>query len=101
MAIILETLMLILFGLSWPASVYKSWRSRSTGGKSLLFLGFVALGYTLGLIGKIFFAPSYVIIVYCINLSFVLTDIVLYFRNRRVEKSRAIQPLKVIANSKH
>ena len=80
-----ETVMMICFGISWPASVYKSWTSRKTGGKSLLFLCLIDFGYLIGLMGKILYNPGYVIAVYCVNMTFVTTDIVLYFRNRRLE----------------
>lgn len=79
-----EAIMLICFGVSWPVSVYKSWTSKSVKGKSLLFLCLIDTGYVVGLIGKILYNPSYVIVVYCINLIFVTTDIVLYFRNKRL-----------------
>ena len=36
-ATLCETLMIICFGLSWPLSVYKSWKSRTAKGKSLQF----------------------------------------------------------------
>ena len=32
---ILETLMIISFGISWPLNILKSYRSRTTKGKSL------------------------------------------------------------------
>ncbi len=83
MAEILEAVMLICFGLSWPVSVYKSWKSKSIGGKSIFFLCLILIGYLVGLAGKIIFNPSYVIIVYCINITFVSTDIILYFKNKR------------------
>ncbi|MDR1631079.1 MAG: hypothetical protein LBS36_12845 [Oscillospiraceae bacterium] len=89
---VLEAVMLICFGVSWPVSVYKSWKSGSTGGKSLLFLLLIDFGYVAGLAGKILFRPSPVIVVYCINLVFVITDIVLFLRNRRRETVRAAQP---------
>lgn len=82
----LEALMLVLFGLSWPVSVRKSWVSKRTGGKSLLFLCFIEVGYICGLIGKIIFNPSYVIAIYCMNLVFVTADILLYLRNRKLER---------------
>jgi len=85
MAEICEVIMLVCFGASWPVSVYKSWTSRSTKGKSLLFLLLIDTGYIVGLTGKLIFSPSYVIAVYCINILFVTTDIVLFFRNRRLE----------------
>lgn len=77
--------MLICFGVSWPVSVYKSWVSRKTGGKSLAFLFLIDFGYLVGLVGKILFNPSYVIAVYVLNLVFITADILLYFRNRRLE----------------
>ena len=80
-----EMIMLICFGVSWPVSVYKSWVSRKTGGKSLLFLFLIWFGYLVGLIGKLLFNPSYVIAIYIVNLCFVTADIVLYFRNRNIE----------------
>ena len=83
--------MLICFGISWPVSAYKSFKSRQTGGKSLLFLILIDVGYVVGLIGKILFRPDYVIIVYCVNLFFVTLDLILYFRNRRLEKRRATE----------
>jgi hypothetical protein len=86
MANLFETTMLICFGISWPVSVYKSWISRKTGGKSLFFLLLVEFGYLVGLTGKIIFNPSYVIAIYVLNFIFVTTDIALYFRNRAIEK---------------
>ena len=85
MANLFEMTMLICFGVSWPVSVYKSWVSRKTGGKSLLFLCLIEFGYLVGLLGKILFSPSYVIAVYVLNMVFVAADIVLFFRNRRLE----------------
>ena len=85
MAEILEALMLICFGASWPFSVIKSYRARSTKGKSLLFLLLIGSGYVIGLAGKILYKPGYVIIVYALNTCLVFADIALYFRNKRLE----------------
>lgn len=82
---LLEMAMLICFGVSWPISVYKSWVSKKTGGKSLLFLFLIEFGYLVGLIGKLIYNPSYVIAVYVINLFFVTADILLYIRNKTIE----------------
>ena len=83
MAEVLEAIMLVCFGASWPVSVIKSWKARSNKGKSLLFLLLIDSGYVFGIIGKIFFRPSWVIVVYCFNIIFVTCDIVLYFRNAK------------------
>ena len=50
---ILETLMIISFGISWPTSIHKSYTARSTKGKSLLFLFFIFVGYLFGIAAKL------------------------------------------------
>ena len=87
--VICETIMIICFGLSWPNNVMKSLRSRTAKGKSLSFLLLVELGYTAGIIGKII-SKTYNLatIFYFINFSMVLTDIILYFRNARLDRER-------------
>lgn len=89
MSEIFEAVMLICFGISWPFSVIKSFRSRKTGGKSLTFLILIFVGYVSGLVGKILFNPSIVLLVYSCNTFFVGADLLLYFRNRRIEKAEA------------
>ncbi|GHV27989.1 hypothetical protein FACS18948_6310 [Clostridia bacterium] len=79
---LLESIMLVLFGCSWPVSVVKSYRSKSNGGKSRFFLWLIWLGYVAGLVGRAVYNPSYVIIFYCINLLSISADIALYYRNR-------------------
>ena len=86
-----ETIMLICFGLSWPISVYKSIRSRSTKGKSAFFIVAIIIGYISGIIGKIVNGQiSYVLILYCINLCVVSVDLGLYLRNAKYEKESSI-----------
>ena len=85
---IFEFIMLACFGLSWPISVYKSIRSRSTQGKSVVFIIAIIIGYISGILGKIVNGQmGYVLIVYCFNLAVVSVDLALYFVNRRREKS--------------
>ena len=84
---IFEIIMLICFGISWPISVYKSIRSKSTKGKSVVFIIAIIIGYISGVIGKIVnHQISYVIILYCINLIVVSIDLGLYFINSNREK---------------
>lgn len=52
MAEILETAMIICFGVSWPVNLFKAVRSRTTKGSSLLFLCLIEAGYIVGIIGK-------------------------------------------------
>jgi hypothetical protein len=83
---IFEILMLVCFGAAWPLNIYKSLTSRSTSGKSLLFLLVVNTGYICGMIHKIVFSYDGVIFLYALNFLMVSIDIVLYFRNRRIER---------------
>ena len=88
---VLEAMMLILFGISWPFNLLKSIKSQSTKGKSLLFLYLIDLGYLAGITSK-FFSTSFVwqtdwwvFAIYVINFSFVSADLVMYFINRHKE----------------
>ena len=87
----LEAVMVISFGISWPMSILKSYQSRTAKGKSLFFLFMIWIGYVAGTAWKVteflqtgvFRYPSFF---YILNLLMVSTDIVLYFRNRRLDK---------------
>lgn len=79
---ILEMLMVIAFGISWPLNIIKSYKARTAKGKSLLFLLFIFFGYVCGILSKVITDNiTYVFIFYCINIVMVLIDIVLYYRN--------------------
>lgn len=89
---IFECIMLICFGLSWPISVVKSIRSRSTKGKSVVFIVAIIVGYISGILGKIVNGQiTYVLALYCLNLAVVSVDLMLYFINRRQEKILATE----------
>ena len=86
MVSLMESVMLICFGLSWPISVYKSFTSRSTGGKSPIFMVAILLGYLAGMSGKLMGGEvNYVFGLYLLNFAFVSLDLALWFRNRRLE----------------
>ena len=83
-----EAAIIICFGISWPMSVLKSWRSRTTKGKSLLFEIFILIGYLCGIAGKFMtHNVTYVLVFYMINTVMVLIDLALYYRNSRLDKS--------------
>lgn len=88
LASILETLMIVSFGVSWPLSIMRSYRSRSTKGKSLMFMCFILFGYFCGLASKIISGTyNLAFWFYIPNICMVTTDICLYFRNKRIEAS--------------
>ena len=93
MAEILEIVMLISFGASWPLNVVKSYRARTAKGKSLPFLCLILFGYIAGMASKFvnphfdFAAKWYVLFFYALNFVMVFVDFLLYFRNRKLDKS--------------
>lgn len=89
MSEIFEAAMVICFGISWPMSVYKSWKSRTTKGKSLLFECFIFIGYICGSAGKIITRNiTYVFVFYILNLCMVGVDLCLYYRNWKLDQAR-------------
>jgi len=87
---IFEAIMVISFGLSWPLSIYKSYKSRTTKGKSLLFMLFIQFGYICGIISKLLGGTlTYVFIFYVLNFVMVAIDLGLYFRNSRIQSDVA------------
>jgi hypothetical protein len=87
---IFEAAMLFCFGFAWPLSIYRSYKSRTNSGKSLSFLCVVFLGYVSGTLHKIIYNFDLIIILYILNGLMVLTDILLYYRNERIQKRSAI-----------
>lgn len=92
---LLEAIMIILFGLSWPLSIYKSYTSRTAKGKSLTFEILIWIGYIAGILrkvlqisgGGVFDGLFYLgFVFYIFNMSEVTIDILLYFRNRRLDR---------------
>ena len=90
---IFEAAMVICFGASWPLNLYKSVKSKTAKGKSLLFEILIATGYVCGIVGKIYSftvlgAPvTYPFIFYILNLVMVTADILLTLRNRKLDKA--------------
>lgn len=86
---IFEAGMLICFGVAWPLNIIKSWRSRTAAGKSIIFEYAIIVGYIFGIINKIVYSRDIVLVLYIINLVMVSADVVLYYRNRKLDAERA------------
>lgn len=90
MSEILETIMLICFGMSWPISVIKNIRARSAKGMSLGFILLITAGYAAGITAKIINGSiNYVLIVYVLNIAIVLVNLAVYFRNRSLDARKS------------
>ena len=85
---ILEILMVVCFGCSWPMNVRKSYLARTTKGKSLGFLIMICIGYVCGIASKIIGGAFkwYVMFFYVLNLCMVLADVAMYVRNYRLDQ---------------
>lgn len=86
MSSILETIMLVCFGFSWPINVIKAFKARSAKSTSLPFILLIMLGYIAGICAKIVEHKfNYVLVVYFINLAIVSVNLAVYFRNRHLD----------------
>ena len=95
---ILEIIMVVSFGASWPLNVMKSYKARTTKGKSLGFLLLIFFGYIAGIASKLtsatyladFSEKWYVLFFYVLNFLMVGGDLVLYIRNYRLDKKNGV-----------
>lgn len=82
---IFEAGMLFCFGAAWPMNIYKSLKAHTAKGKSLPFLLSIEIGYVCGMINKLLYHYDFVFYLYLLNFLMVGTDIVLFFRNSRLD----------------
>jgi len=80
---IFETIMLLCFGLAWPFSIYRLWKTKTSAGKSMFFLCIVLLGYMSGILFKIYGVLDEVIFLYVLNSILVSIDLALTMKYRK------------------
>ena len=89
MGSILETVMLVCFGFSWPLNVMKAYKAKTAKGTSLPFIMLIITGYIAGISAKLISGQiNYVLIAYILNLAIVSLNLVVYFRNVSLDKKR-------------
>ena len=89
MSQVLEAMMLICFGISWPMNAYKAYKARTAAGSSLAFILLILFGYLCGITAKILTGNiNYVLIVYFLNLITVCLNLAVYFRNKNLDHRR-------------
>ena len=96
MSEILEVIMIVSFGASWPLNLMKSYKARTAKGKSVAFLLLIFFGYIAGIVSKLCNASYmaeigqkwYVLFFYVLNFVMVGADLCMYFRNRRLDALR-------------
>ena len=95
---LLEIIMIVSFGVSWPFNVIKSYKARTTKGKSLLFLCLVLFGYIAGICSKLlnseymmnFASKWYILFFYVLNFVMIFADFCLYFRNLKIDRASGV-----------
>lgn len=98
---LLEALMILCFGISWPISIRKSWLSGTAKGKSLFFEVFIWSGYIFGMLRKWILWRAAVEagntvdwlfllgwVFYILNFLEITVDMLLYLRNVRLDRQR-------------
>ena len=88
-ASVLEALMLLSFGLSWPINALKAWKARTAKATSPAFLALITFGYVAGIAAKfVGHNVNWVLGVYLFNLVALIVNDLIYLRNRRLDTQR-------------
>ena len=88
---VFEIIMLCCFGAAWPASIYRSYKARTAKGKSMLFMVVILIGYVAGMLHKIYYSYDFVIYLYAANFGMVFADLMLWLRNRKIDRAAEAQ----------
>lgn len=89
LAQILEAMMLVTFGLSWPINAYKNYTAATAAGTSWQFIGLITVGYIVGIMAKFVSGQvNWVLVVYFLNLVCLSVNWAVYFRNVRLDRAR-------------
>ena len=87
MAELLESTMLICFGLSWPMNLAKNIKAKSARNMSIQFILLIITGYIAGISAKIYSHRfNYVLVVYLLNLIVVSANVIVYIINTRYDR---------------
>ena len=93
---ILEIIMVLSFGASWPLNAMKAYKARTAKGTSLPFLLLILFGYVCGIVSK-FINPAYmaqfatkwyIVIFYILNFVVVSINLLIYVRNKRLDAQK-------------
>ena len=91
---ILEMVMLIAFGASWPMQIAKTIRVKNPMGKSFIFQYLIISGYLCGIGSKIIKGEwnEWLIWIYLLDLALVSTDLILsHIYLARVKRAQKTQ----------
>ena len=81
---LLELLMLLAFGCSWPFAIWRTCKAKRVDGKSLHFMMIVIFGYVCGIAAHLVEGTKlWLCAVYLVDICLVATDLSLYFHYSR------------------
>ena len=91
---ILEIIMIVGFGASWPLNVMKAYKARTTKGTSLAFLLIIFFSYISGIASKLvnpaymdnIATKWYVLFFYILNFIMIGINLCVYARNYKLDK---------------
>lgn len=87
MGSVLETIMLVCFGFSWPMNLIKAYKAGTAKGTSLPFILLIITGYLAGISSKVITHQfNYVLVAYLLNLAIVGLNLLVYFRNVSLDR---------------
>jgi hypothetical protein len=81
-----EAIMILCFFAFWPISIIRCWRAKTAKGTSITSYILASLGYISGITYKILHNFDWVTILYCINAITILIGILVYLRNKNLDK---------------
>ena len=88
---LLECIMLVCFGFSWPLNVIKAYRAGTAKGTSLAFIILIITGYLAGIAAKMINGQfNYVLAVYFMNLAIVFGNVLVYIRNKSLDSKKCL-----------
>lgn len=80
----LELGMLVAFGCSWPFAIWRTLKAKRVEGKSPHFMCIVIVGYLFGISAHLVEGTKlWLCGVYLLDMTLVLTDLILYFHYTR------------------
>lgn len=89
---VLEATMLVCFGFSWPMNLIKNIRAKTASSMSLKFIILIITGYVAGIVAKLITHRfNYVLLIYLLNLVVVSANLIVYFKNKKIDKVHQAQ----------
>lgn len=99
LADVFEIIMILCFGISWPFNIAAAYKARTAKGTSIIFTLCIFIGYVAGIASKLVawaafgseywtFTKILAFVFYAINLTMITIALVIYFRNKKIDKSK-------------